>query len=943
MRLHGETDSDEAPTEAAVVTVAGRRATIEAIGHQIDGSLRGVGVGPIVVTGEAGIGKTTLVRHLLEAVAPGTTTVLVQADAHRAMQPLEVFRHAHGLPVTVAAVLAEPLRALDDRGSFVPEMYRVIDALLDAFERSALERPVVLVVEDHGWLDPASRVLVAGITRRLRHLPIAVVLTDRTASTPDAPAWVRSPGNRDDDHGTLGPMDRADVAELVAERRGRPAGVALLDALGIAGGNPMFLTQLLDGIDAHGGLDRFEHDPDSRPLLLPATLTHAVAQRLADESPDDRSLLTVAALLGTGFETADLSVLTGRSALELLPIVMRLIHHGVFVADDGAIRFRHELIRQVLYDEVPPDLRRRVHLDVGRALAAAGRPAITAAHHLLLGAESGDVDVVPLLRQAAVDTARMMPSIAVDLLSAACRIVPVDDPGRLALEVELVDARFWCFDNQEASISARELLSRQLTTAQAVTLRSHLAAWDLYRGDTARSVETMLGTLELEGLDELERARATGTAAICAAVAGDMIQAGRLAGTVFDTDATLDREAHGLAHCAMVMVDGVFGHGDEVRRHATSARELLDGIHVRTWQPFAALGLTYVDEFDAARAVVRDARESAERDGRLWEIPSLAIVPMMLAFLDGNWDEALAEAETVLDLADEFRFGAQMNWPWTTIAAISLFRGDRQRCERASAACADVVGRGGNHVGVDWIAWIKALMTEEDDPGASCDLLHLVWCAYIVVGATIQSFMAPDLLRMAMASGRGELVAHVVDELEAMAQKNPTPTMLGLARWCRGLHTDDAAALVEASELLRRSPRLLARARAFEDASAALERGDERVRALSLLREAIEIYERLGARRELTRANVQLARLGGRARRRTGERFGWDSLTETERAVVDLAVDGFSNAEIGARLHMSRRTVETHLTHVYTKLELSGRVQLATAASQRRNGGTTAT
>jgi DNA-binding CsgD family transcriptional regulator len=105
-----------------------------------------------------------------------------------------------------------------------------------------------------------------------------------------------------------------------------------------------------------------------------------------------------------------------------------------------------------------------------------------------------------------------------------------------------------------------------------------------------------------------------------------------------------------------------------------------------------------------------------------------------------------------------------------------------------------------------------------------------------------------------------------------------------------------------------------------------------------MLGKAVEVYERLGAVRDLARANAALRRLGvrrGRSERHRRAAWGWDSLTSTEREVVRLAAEGLTNAEIGERLFISRRTVETHLSHVFGKVGVSSRVQLAAEAGRR--------
>src|SRR6185503_17411329 len=166
-----------------------------------------------------------------------------------------------------------------------------------------------------------------------------------------------------------------------------------------------------------------------------------------------------------------------------------------------------------------------------------------------------------------------------------------------------------------------------------------------------------------------------------------------------------------------------------------------------------------------------------------------------------------------------------------------------------------------------------------------------------------------DLVRLALAradQGRARAVTASVTEL---AEQNPgIGSLAAAALRCRGLLDDDAGAL-----------------RAAVDAFAAGAR-------------ALEIYERLGAARDLARAEAVLRGAGirrGRRGSRGRPQFGWDSLTPTERTVASLVAEGMSNPQIGDRMYISHRTVQTHLAHVFAKLGLTSRAQLAAEATRR--------
>ncbi len=197
--------------------------------------------------------------------------------------------------------------------------------------------------------------------------------------------------------------------------------------------------------------------------------------------------------------------------------------------------------------------------------------------------------------------------------------------------------------------------------------------------------------------------------------------------------------------------------------------------------------------------------------------------------------------------------------------------------------------------------------------------------------------MGPDLVRMAMAAGDRQRAVAVTEELERSAPRCGSPTARGIALRCRGLLDDDPDALLEAVAAHRGGPRPYPLAAACEDAGVALGRIGKTGEAVPLLNEAVAVYERLDAVRDVDRVQPALRSLGVRRPRRAARRpaFGWDSLTPSELQVVDLAVTGLTNREIAERLFVSRRTVATHLEHVFQKLGHGNRVELTADAARR--------
>jgi DNA-binding CsgD family transcriptional regulator len=270
----------------------------------------------------------------------------------------------------------------------------------------------------------------------------------------------------------------------------------------------------------------------------------------------------------------------------------------------------------------------------------------------------------------------------------------------------------------------------------------------------------------------------------------------------------------------------------------------------------------------------------------------------------------------------------------SVLSLIKLHRNDITGAVRAAETAVGTLAATGTRFRSQWAPWARALALEADgrpadafavlaQTGDECDASG-VMIEYRVLG--------PDLVRLALANGDQRRAAHVASALARLAEENDVPSLTGAALRCRGLLDDDAETLQAAVSAYGRSPRPLELALACEDAGAALTRRGQGQRARPLLEQAVEIYERLDAARDLARTDAVLRAAGIRRGRRGTRRrpqHGWSSLTPTEQTVARLVAEGLSNPQIGDRLYVSRRTVQTHLSHVFTKLDISARSQLA--------------
>jgi DNA-binding CsgD family transcriptional regulator len=192
------------------------------------------------------------------------------------------------------------------------------------------------------------------------------------------------------------------------------------------------------------------------------------------------------------------------------------------------------------------------------------------------------------------------------------------------------------------------------------------------------------------------------------------------------------------------------------------------------------------------------------------------------------------------------------------------------------------------------------------------------------------------LVRGALADGNRAKAAALAEQTQRLAMTTPgNPDMSAAANHARGLIEQDPAALQRAAD---RYAAARARADALEDAGDAWAGQGDRNRATTLLSQAYALYEKFGDAEDLARVRSSLRAAGTRLRHWThADRpaFGWDSLTDTERRVADLVAQGLSNRQVANRVFLSTHTVAFHLRHIFWKLGITSRVQLARIAAEQ--------
>ena len=304
-------------------------------------------------------------------------------------------------------------------------------------------------------------------------------------------------------------------------------------------------------------------------------------------------------------------------------------------------------------------------------------------------------------------------------------------------------------------------------------------------------------------------------------------------------------------------------------------------------------------------------------------------------FLIGEWDDAWTELEAAVSLAEQQ--GQRISIPQSRAyqALIAAGRGDVPTARALLVDLEPTLRDPTPPYGTEIVALAMAVLAESSgDAEGAFDVLLRLW--HHDAERTIRyyhRFLSPPLVRIGLASGRRAVVEGVVAMVEeGAALASDVPTVQSAALRCRGLLDRDPEALLEAVEHSRAGHRVLEHAGTCEDAAEVLASVGRHGDAKDLLVEACERYEDLEASSWAGRVAAELRRLGVRRGARGTRRrpaSGWASLTGSEQAVSRLVAEGLTNREVARRLHVSPHTVNTHLRHVFQKMSVTTRAQLA--------------
>jgi DNA-binding CsgD family transcriptional regulator len=619
------------------------------------------------------------------------------------------------------------------------------------------------------------------------------------------------------------------------------------------------------------------------------------------------------------------------------------------VSRGAAMAFRHPLIRDVLCAQLAAGVRGAWHVELALALAQRGADAAVVARQLTAAVECGVglpasdwltgwlVAEGPALASQAV-------AVAVTLFQHALGHVAAGDPRRPGLAVALVSALYAAARFEEADRVAGQALSAgpgRIGAGDALTLYLLMVDNLQMRGKYAE-VRAVLDQAEAERawdpaqglrlqISSLKnRVNTDDTAAEIWHKSHDLLPVAERLGDAWAIAALYEM----LADISVVPSTHEDIPADDSLRYIDRALAALEGHRELLDQKLWLLGkradkiATDLRFEEAAEAAVR-VREIAERTGGRRYLGWAAFVNSICLFERGAWDDLPVEADTA----------HEAGWPSQGVAALAaiaaLHRDDEPQAEPYVRRTADAASRLGTANGAEssW-AWVLSLQLRRAgrDPEA---LERLMTGEHPAAAWWHDRFYTPRVqaVRLAVSLGDREAAQQVLRWNENRPNLHP-----GVRAQCRGLADRDPQSLSRAADIYRSAGQKLQLAEATEDLGIVLaERGD-RAAAPPHKIEAVRVYEELGAVWDLNRMRARFREYGIRTGSHAARRrpvAGWDSLTGTEARIAALVAQGESNPQIAIELYLSRRTVETHVSHILAKLGGRSRVDVARLAAQR--------
>jgi DNA-binding CsgD family transcriptional regulator len=879
----------------------------------------------LALVGEPGIGKTALLEHAAESA--GEMRILrcrgIESESVIPFAGLaELLRPALGgldrIPAPQATALAGAL-ALAPAGA--RDRFAIGAAALSLLSVSAEEGPLALLVDDAHWLDRSSAETLLFVARRLLADPIALVFTVRQGQ----PSLLDGADLR-----TLrvAGLDRADAAELLA--REQIPQDALERLYRATGGNPLALLELAPEAARLASL------PGVAPVPISTSIATSFLRRFGQMPERTRRLLVLVA----ASDACALAVIARAASSMRLDIgdLAAAERVGLIAIAPGGIEFTHPLARAAVYADAAAQERREAHAALAAALP--DRDIDRRAWHMAAASVGPDDQASGALEQAGTRAReRSAYAVAAAAFERAAGLASIDD-ARDRLLFAAADAAWLAGDAQRTRAllhDAQTHVPAPAIAARIDHLRGHVA---MRCGPVTDGYPLIVGAAERIADADPELAVVMLAQAVHGCLyTGDtpaMIAAAERAVALANRQDS--RRAKFFAAMAQGMALVAGGQGEAGAASARQAVGILEKSDELREDPgllaWAALGPLWLREAGTGRELIERASERVRAQAALGALPDL----LHLLARDQATTDQWAAAETSYDEA--IRLGRETGQQVEVAAALAGLawlearQGREGACREHAAQAAKMCEELG--VGLFGVWAIQALGDLElglGHPAAAIEHHRAQADALRSRGiADVDLSPAPELVEELLRLGRDEDAAKVAVDYVAQAKAKGQPWALARGARCRGLVADAGeleSCFEEALALHTRTPDVFETARTRLAYGARLRRARKRVRAREQLRAAVEIFERLGARSWLDQAGAELAATGETARRRDVSTL--DELTPQELRIARLLADGKTTRETAAAIFVSPKTVEYHLGHVYRKLGIHSRNELAAA------------
>ncbi|MGY2874352.1 DNA-binding CsgD family transcriptional regulator [Marmoricola sp. URHA0025 HA25] len=876
----------------------------------------------LVLTGDAGIGKTALLDHVIASAHD--VRVLRAAGVQSEMELPFAALHQLCAPILDRlGHLPEPQRtALEtvfglSHGE-APDRFLVGLAVLGLIAEVAAERPLLCVVDDAHWLDPASARVMGFVARRLQAESVAILFGTRGPigqlrglpnleilglGPDDARALLRSKVSFR--------LDRRILEQIVAETRGNP--LALLE-----------LPRGLTSSELATGFGAIAQDS------LTGRIDEGFRERFS-ALPADSQLLALIAAAEPGGDAALVWAAAGR--LGVPPSAATAVHTDQIVSMTERVVFRDPLVRSAIYHAATPATRREVHL----VLAEVSHQEINAERrgwHLAAAAAGPDEEVAAELERCA-GRARARGGLvaAAAFLQRALELTP--EP-RLRADRALAAAKA-SLNAGSFKVALRMLAaagSANLDTVQRARLNLLRGQLAFSSGATSAAAQLLLGAArELEPLD-IELARETYLNAWGAALfaeragAGDLPEISRAVvqfGTPAGSPRAMDHLLDGLA---VLVTAGRAAAVAELRR-ATDMFAREEATISWGWMAVTAPFLLWDD--DGARAICSRQIQLVRDTGALEQLPFYLAALSVVVARSGD----LAGAESLGAEGAEVRAATGTGLVANGPMYVASLRGTDPATAMIEATLSQATEQG-QGLSADIAHWAAAVLHnghgryEEaltQAQLASRDPLDLHPSAWAL----------PELVEAAVRTGKPAVAQEAVNRLVRTTAPAATDFARGVEARARAL----LSAGPTAEEYYLQAIACFDRARLRGELGRAhllygewLRRENRRIDGRRQLRAAQDLFSAIGMEAFAERARRELSATSETVRKRAHVKDPTE-LTAQEMQIAQLAISGLTNADIAERLFISARTVEWHLRKVFAKLVISSRKDLRSALGDR--------